>query len=92
MSAALMKFSEQLELVDQLITIHGNLQTGRGRRFEQDAIHRAGVVLTVAAWQAYNEKVLLEALDAFSANLQNPAAPAPSWALQASNMRRAHLD
>ena len=91
MSAALTKFSEQLALVDQLISIHGKLQSGRGRRYEQDALHRAGVVLTVAAWQAYNEKVLMEALDAIAANLQNPAAPAPSWALQTFNMRRAQV-
>ena len=91
MSAALTKFSEQLVLVDQLISIHGKLQTGRGRRHEQDALHRAGVVLTVAAWQAYNEKVLLEALAAIAANLQDPAAAAPSWALQTFNMRRAQL-
>lgn len=56
MSNAQSKFMEQLGLVDQLITIHGKLQTGRGRRHEQDALHRAGVVLTVAAWQAYVEK------------------------------------
>ena len=91
MSAALTKFSEQLALVDQLISIHGKLQSGRGRRHEQDAIHRAGVVLTVAAWQAYNEKILLEALDAIAANLQNAAAPAPSWALQSFNLRRAQV-
>ena len=91
MSVALTKFSEQLVLVDQLISIHGKLQTGRGRRHEQDAIHRAGVVLTVAAWQAYNEKVLVEAIDAIASNLQNPAAPAPSWALQSFNMRRAQI-
>lgn len=91
MSMALTKFTEQLQLVDQLIAIHGKLQTGRGRRHEQDALHRAGVVLIVAAWQAFNEKVLTEALDAISANLQNPAAPAPSWALQTFNMRRAQI-
>ena len=91
MSAALTKFSEQLLLVDQLISIHGKLQTGRGRRHEQDALHRAGVVLTVAAWQAYNEKVLIEAVDAIAANLSDPATPAPSWALQTFNMRRAQV-
>ena len=91
MSLALAKFSEQLLLVDQLIAIHGKLQSGRGRRYEQDALHRAGVVLTVAAWQAYNEKVLEEAVDAIAINLRDPAAPAPSWALQTFNMRRAQV-
>lgn len=91
MSVALTKFTEQLLLVDQLISIHGKLQHGRGRRHEQDALHRAGVVLTVAAWQAYNEKVLLEAIDAIAASLQNPAAPAPNWSIQTFNMRRAQI-
>jgi len=91
MSKALTRFSEQLLLVKQLISIHGKLQSGRGRRYEQDALHRAGVVLTVAAWQAYNEKVLLEAVDAIAANLHDPAVPAPSWAIQAFEMRRAQI-
>lgn len=63
MSEARSSFETQLALVDQLIAIHGKLQAGRGRRYEQDALHRAGVVLTVAAWQAYVEKVIGEALD-----------------------------
>ncbi len=92
MSVALTKFTEQLLLVDQLISIHGKLQSGRGRRHEQDALHRAGVVLTVAAWQAYNEKVLLEGVGAIATNLQNPAAPAPSWAIQTFNLRRAQIN
>jgi len=91
MSAALMKFSEQLKLVEQLIAIHRKLQTGKGRRHQQDALHRAGVVLTVAAWQAYIEKVLMEALDAIEANLMNVNVPASSWALQMFKMRKAEL-
>ncbi len=92
MSSALNKFLDQLSLVDQLISIHGKLQTGRGRRHEQDALHRAGVVLTIAAWQAYNEKVLLEAVDAIDNNLRDPAAPAPSWALQTFELRQAQIN
>jgi hypothetical protein len=61
-SGSLGECTNLLGSVDQLIIIHGKLQQGRGRRHEQDAIHRAGVVLTVAAWQAYIEKVLTEAL------------------------------
>ncbi len=91
MSNALERFTNQLRLVDQLIAIHGKLQTGRGRRHEQDALHRAGVVLTVAAWQAYVEKVLVEGLDAIGADLRNPAAPAPAWTIHTFQMRRAEL-
>lgn len=90
-SGSLAEFNNQLEPVGQLITIHGKLQTGRGRRHEQDAIHRAGVVMTVAAWQAYVEKVLVEGLDAIAADIDNPVAPAPNWAKHTYKMRRASL-
>ena len=76
------EFEGLLESVDQLINIHGKLQQGRGRRHEQDAIHRAGVVLTVAAWQAYIEKVLNEGLSHIERQITAPVdgvAP-PSWA------------
>jgi hypothetical protein len=89
MSNSLAAFTNQLGLVDQLITIHGRLQRGRGRRHQLDALHRAGVVLTVAAWQAYVEKVLAEGVAAIAADMANPAAPAPAWALHTFQMRRA---
>jgi len=92
MSNAQSKFSEQIGLVDQLITIHGKLQSGRGRRHEQDALHRAGVVLIVAAWQAYIEKLLLEGLDVISSSLRDPAAGTPAWTLQAFKMRRSQVE
>lgn len=74
-------FLDQLKSVEQLIAIHGTLQAGPGRRHEQDAIHRAGVVMTVAAWQAYVEKIIPEALDVIGADIRDPAAvpPAPTW-------------
>jgi hypothetical protein len=70
------QFGAQIGFVDQLIAIHGKLQTGQGRRHEQDAIHRAGVVMTVAAWESYIEKVLIEAFAAVVAS----AAGGPNWA------------
>ena len=57
-------FGTLIEFVDQLIEIHGRLQAGPGRRHEQDALHRAGVVMTVAAWESYIEKVVMEGFDA----------------------------
>lgn len=90
-SRASATFDTLVASVDQLIEIHGKLQAGRGRRHEQDALHRAGVVMTVAAWQAYVERVLAEALDAIAADLQVPAAPAPGWAMHAFLMRRAQI-
>jgi len=86
-------FLDQLGSVDQLIEIHGKLQNGRGRRHEQDAIHRAGVVMTVAAWQAYIEKVIYEVLDALRGEVNDPAAlpPAPQWARHSFELRRSAI-
>ena len=85
------EFESLLETVDQLITIHGRLQQGRGRRHQQDAIHRAGVVLTVAAWQTYVEKVILEG---FSRVRDQATAPVggvlpPPWAVSGIGLRGA---
>ncbi len=91
MSVALTNFTGQLGLVDQLISIHGKLQNGRGRRHELDALHRAGVVLTVAAWQAYVEKIVAEALDIFDAEMRNPIAASPAWAVHTFQLRRAAI-
>lgn len=89
MSLALQSFKEQQELGDQLVTIHESLQTGRGRRHKQDALYRSGVVLTVAAWQAYVEKVITESFDAVARNMNDPASGTPSWAIQSFNLRKA---
>jgi hypothetical protein len=91
MSVALTNFTGQLLLVDQLISIHGKLQNGRGRRHELDALHRAGVVLTVAAWQAYVEKVVAEALDIINAEMRDPLAASPAWAVHTFQLRRAAI-
>lgn len=90
-SAALEAFEAQLGSVSQLIQIHQKLQTGPGRRHEQDAIHRAGVVITVAAWQAYIEKVLEEGLHAIENDINDPATAAPNWAKHSFRMRHASL-
>lgn len=90
-SSSLAGFNGQLSQVGQLVEIHGKLQGGRGRRHKQDAIHRAGVVMTVAAWQAYVEKILTEGLDKIAADVKDPAAAAPNWAKHTYLMRRASL-
>jgi hypothetical protein len=77
------QFLDQLRLVEQLIAVHSEVQQGRGRRHRQDAIHKAGVVMTVAAWQAYLEKIVMEVVGIFEEALVNPADenPAPDWSL-----------
>jgi hypothetical protein len=75
-SQANSRFSVLMESVDQLRQIHGRLQQGRGRRHQQESLHRAGVVMTVAAWESYVESVLREGMAALQ-----PAAGAPNWAM-----------
>lgn len=87
------KFEVLLGSVDQLIIIHGQLQQGRGRRHEQGAIHRAGVVLTVAAWQAYIEKILYEGLIHIETHITahvGGVAP-PSWATSGFLIRKVSI-
>lgn len=74
-SQASSRFSVLMGSVDQLRQIHGRLQQGRGRRHQQESLHRAGVVMTVAAWESYVESVLREGMAALQ-----PAAGAPAWA------------
>ena len=95
-SQAQKTFGDLLEYVNQLIAIHEKLQTGKGRRHEQDAIHRAGVVMIVAAWESYVEKIVLEALDSLenSAGVTSgtiTATPVPAWAKHSFALRRAEI-
>ncbi|MEZ2222229.1 HEPN domain-containing protein [Rhizobium sp. RCC_161_2] len=64
------------------------MQNGRGRRHEQDALHRAGVVLTIAAWQAYIEKLVGEALDIIDGEMRSPQLDSPQWAIHTFQLRR----
>lgn len=95
-SKAKLQFTELVEYVDQLIAIHGRIQKGKGRRHEQEALHRAGVVMMVAAWESYVERIVMEALDAIEhsagiAALTASIAPVPSWAKHAFALRRAEI-
>jgi hypothetical protein len=87
------EFEGLLGSVDQLTIIHRKLQQGRGRRHEQDAIHRAGVVLAVAAWQAYVEKVLNEGLQYIQDSVFAAVAGVspPAWATSAFLVRKAAI-
>ena len=90
------QFTELMGYVDQLIGIHGKLQQGKGRRHEQDAIHRAGVVMVVAAWEGYVEQVLLESFAAMEMDAGlvvgvPGAAAVPTWARHTFGLRRTEL-
>src|SRR5947209_5514244 len=88
-SQAATTFSSSMGYVDQLIRAHSRLQAGRGRRFEQEAIHRAGIVLTVGAWEGYVELVTLEALRVIATSVAGHAQPA--WARHAFSLFRARI-
>jgi RiboL-PSP-HEPN len=88
------QFAQLIGFVDQLVAIHRRLQTGRGRRHQQDALHRAGVVMTVAAWESYVEKVVLEAVQAIgnSGGLGGSSgSTVPAWAKHSFALRQAEI-
>jgi hypothetical protein len=89
-SESLEEFSVLIESIDQLVDIHGRIQDGRGRRHRQDAIHRAGVVLAVAAWQAYIEKISSEALEFIGEvlNVRPNGRPTPAWVKSSFSFRK----
>ena len=80
-SQAFNTFNELIANVDQLVAIHGRVQAGPGRRHEQEALHHAGVVMSIGAWESYVENVLQETIHVLSSQLQGPGGgPAPPWA------------
>jgi hypothetical protein len=96
-SDASRQFDGLMAFVDQLVAIHGRLQQGKGRRHSQDALHRAGVVLTVAAWESYIESVVLEALnviesEAFDTHAVLPPPPVSPWARHAFFLYRTQIE
>lgn len=66
MSKALTSFEKLIVWVDQLADIHTKIGTKPGRRHNQEALYRAGVVMTIAAWESYVEDLLNEAFTAIS--------------------------
>lgn len=66
MSNALRGFDKLKSWVDQLAEIHARIGSVPGGRREQEALYRAGVVMTVAAWESYVEAVLIEAMTALT--------------------------
>lgn len=79
-SKALKSHEELMNSVEELIVIHGRIQQGKGRRHGQEALHRAGVVLTIAAWQSYIEKLCLETLGLIENIFVGAIPPPPAWA------------
>ena len=96
-SRAYQKFGELVGYVDQLIAVHEKLQQGKGRRHRQDAIHRAGVVMMVAAWQGYIEAIVRESYDAIEAAAGTSDDTAntgdvPAWVRQVFAQRRIEIE
>ena len=62
-----------MRYVKQLQKIHEKLEQGKGRRHRQEALHRAGIVMCVAAWEAYVEDLVCEAADHIYTELTAPS-------------------
>jgi hypothetical protein len=60
------EFERAIDHADNLIELHRRGRQGQGRRFAEMSLNRAVVVLTVAAWQAYIERLVDEVLDYMS--------------------------
>jgi len=64
MTTAKDTFDKQVRTVGQFIQIHKKLRgDDRGRRYNQEALNQASIVMIVAAWQAYIEELLENCLD-----------------------------
>jgi hypothetical protein len=62
-----------LEDADELVDVHGQMRTGRpGRQWGLGALNRAVVVMSVSAWEAYIEEVIIEAITAIRPAAGNP--------------------
>ncbi len=89
MSEALAGFDRLVGWVDQLADIHRRIRSGRGRRHRQEALYRAGVVMTVAAWESYVEDVLNEAFGALDPGPGARVGERMAWALGSTAAQQA---
>ena len=86
MSRARITYQTQQDLVSQLIEIHKASQPetkSRNKYSAQDkyyALSRAGVVFSVAAWQAYAENVVIEVYDKVEGEARQSDNCVLSWA------------
>lgn len=94
-STAHAKFEEMIGWVDELIGIHARLRNGAGRRHKQEALYRAGVVLSVAAWETYVEELLRVCYSVIETDSNavggGGTTPIPGWARHAFSLRRVDL-
>jgi hypothetical protein len=81
LSKSLVGFNELVGWVDQLATIHAKLGSSPGRRHNQEALYRAGVVMTVAAWESFVEDLLNESFLALSPGAGAAIGAMSTWRL-----------
>ncbi len=62
-----------LQDAKELDSAHSRLRTGQpGRQWGLGAINRAAVVMSLSAWEAYIENVVIEAINSFRPNPPHP--------------------
>ncbi len=85
-SKAYLRFKVAIAFAQDLLDIQNQAQSGRGRRFQQEAVHRSCVVLSVAAWEGFVEHLLSEAVSALA-----PPQSTVTWAATHFNLIAADL-
>ncbi len=71
-SRALVRLRKNLEDVDRLLEIHGEIGgAGRGRKYGVEVLNKSAVVLICACWEAYNEDVCAEAIEHICKNARD---------------------
>jgi hypothetical protein len=83
------EFHRAMEDPRNLVEIHRKLNRGPGRRTSEMSLNRAIVVMTVAAWQAFVQDIVKEALDLLERPAGDRARP-HFQIVKASAMTAAH--
>ncbi len=78
------RFKDALKDIEELEGFAKVKQTGRGRRWHHSSLYKAGIVLTVAAWEAYVENVLKEAFTILEPHIS--AADKPMFRLREAEL------
>ena len=93
MSRALDTFTRQQVHVEQLIEVHEAINRRKpSARRDYSALNRAGVVFSVASWQAYTINVVAEVYDEVDSLIKNPDSNIASWNKSVFELNRKSLE
>ena len=73
-SKARQTLAENKDDLERLWELHGQeAGTNPGRKYNVDVLNRAAVVMVCAAWEAYCEDVVAEAIEIIAVDCKDPA-------------------